>query len=119
MFEERRSSGKHLILDVRDIKIKYNFSDVMELMDYISTTLDFKVLHKSYYKFEGNNAFTILFLLGESHFSLHTYPEKNYIAMDLYTCRDYKDNKEYEAIVNLISNYFEASVVYQILDRGF
>jgi S-adenosylmethionine/arginine decarboxylase-like enzyme len=119
MFEAREKSGKHLIIDVRDIKIKYDFADVMELMDYICSTYEFQVLHKSYYKFDGEDAFTILFLLGESHFSVHTYPEKRYIAMDLYTCRDYKDNTEYEEILKLISTYFETTIVYQILDRGF
>jgi spermidine synthase len=29
---------------------------------------------------------TIVFILGESHFSLHTYPEHNYITLDLYIC---------------------------------
>jgi S-adenosylmethionine/arginine decarboxylase-like enzyme len=119
MFQERQSSGKHLIMDVRDIKIKYDFTDVMELMDYVCSTYQFQVLHKSYYKFDDTNAFTILFLLGESHFSCHTYPERNYIAFDLYTCRDYQDDKEYFSILKLISDYFETNVVYQIIDRGF
>ncbi|WP_375685671.1 S-adenosylmethionine decarboxylase family protein, partial [Bartonella sp. TT110JLCBS] len=40
---------------------------------------------------------TGFFLLSESHLSFHTYPESNYISIDLYTCgQDY--GKAIEAI---------------------
>lgn len=29
---------------------------------------------------------TILFILSESHFALHTYPEHNYFSLDIYVC---------------------------------
>lgn len=29
---------------------------------------------------------TIVFILSESHFTLHTYPENNYVSMDVYVC---------------------------------
>ncbi len=29
---------------------------------------------------------TVLVLLSESHLSIHTYPEKNFAAIDCYTC---------------------------------
>lgn len=29
---------------------------------------------------------TVLLLLSESHFSIHTYPERNYASIDCYTC---------------------------------
>ena len=33
-----------------------------------------------------NGGYTILFLLSESHCSIHTYPENNSIFTDLFTC---------------------------------
>ncbi|AOQ24711.1 S-adenosylmethionine decarboxylase proenzyme [Moorella thermoacetica] len=30
--------------------------------------------------------YTLLLLLAESHLSVHTYPEHNYIALDIFTC---------------------------------
>jgi S-adenosylmethionine decarboxylase proenzyme len=45
------------------------------------------VIHKMEHHFDGYpGAMTALFLLCESHFSIHTYPEHNYIAIDLFTC---------------------------------
>ena len=43
-----------------------------------------------------NNGFTILFLLSESHCSIHTYPENNSLFTDLFTCGDNCDYKKYE-----------------------
>lgn len=31
---------------------------------------------------------TAVWILEESHFSIHTYPEHNYISVDCYTCGD-------------------------------
>ena len=36
---------------------------------------------------------TVLFLLSESHFSIHTYPEKGFAALDCYTCGEAVDPK--------------------------
>lgn len=32
---------------------------------------------------------TLIALLGQSHMSVHTYPEQNYAAIDFFTCGDY------------------------------
>lgn len=46
-----------------------------------------------------NNGYTILFLLSESHCSIHTYPENNSLFTDLFTCGELCDYKEYEKIM--------------------
>lgn len=119
MFDERQSSGKHLICDIRDIAIDYTFQDVMDLMEYICDNCEFHILQKASYRFDYEQAFTIIFLLSESHFSVHTYPEKKTIALDLYTCRDYADNSQYLSILDVLKSYFRANVVYQIINREF
>jgi S-adenosylmethionine decarboxylase len=37
-------------------------------------------------------AFTCIFLLGESHMSIHTFPEERYIAIDLFVCNMSRDS---------------------------
>jgi S-adenosylmethionine decarboxylase proenzyme len=45
------------------------------------------ILEKMTHHFHGYaGAMTSVFLLAESHFSIHTYPEHNYIAVDIFTC---------------------------------
>jgi S-adenosylmethionine/arginine decarboxylase-like enzyme len=34
-------------------------------------------------------------LLSESHLSVHTFPERNHISLDLYTCRQYDNDDVY------------------------
>lgn len=43
------------------------------------------VLHKVRHQF-APQGLTALWLLSESHASLHTYPEANYCSMAVYTC---------------------------------
>ena len=58
---------------------------ISDLIDGIGLTIVAKSLHH----FRGyDGAMTALFLLCESHFSIHTYPEHNYIAVDIFTCGD-------------------------------
>lgn len=47
----------------------------MTLIDYV---------YNDFVKPKG--AFTSLYLLSESHLSFHTWPEDNYIAIDVFTC---------------------------------
>lgn len=56
---------------------------ISDLIDGIGITIIAKSLHH----FKGyDGAMTALFLLSESHFSIHTYPEHKYIAIDIFTC---------------------------------
>jgi S-adenosylmethionine decarboxylase len=43
-----------------------------------------------------NGGYTILFLLSESHCSIHTYPENNALFTDLFTCGNVCDYKLYQ-----------------------
>jgi S-adenosylmethionine decarboxylase proenzyme len=56
---------------------------ISDLIDDMGITILEKVSHH-FYGYAG--AMTALFLLCESHFSIHCYPEHNYIAIDIFTC---------------------------------
>jgi S-adenosylmethionine decarboxylase proenzyme len=49
-----------------------------------------------------NNGYTIIFLLSESHCSIHTYPEHKSIFTDLFTCGT---NCSYEEFEKTITKY--------------
>lgn len=50
-------------------------------------------------KIFDNNGYTILFLLSESHCSIHTYPEHKSLFTDLFTCGETCDYRGYEKIM--------------------
>ena len=89
------------------------------LMNDICTRNNYSVLQTSHHRFEPEG-FSILYLLSESHMSIHTFPEKNYIAFDLYTCRTYPNNDIYNTIYDELVRMFEADKETPlIVDRCF
>jgi len=123
MFEERLSSGKHLVCDIKGIQnvdLLNSSKELGEMLNNICEKYNFQILEKIHYDFVPIGC-SILFLLSESHISIHTFPEKRHISFDLYTCREYENNKEYEEINNYLINFLNASVSsnYKVIDRFF
>jgi len=123
MFSENKSSGKHMMIDIKDIKNKdllENIDRLKEMMKQICDDFSFQVLHEIQHLFTPEGC-SIILLLSESHMSIHTFPEKKYIAFDLYTCRVYPDNTDYMKIHDFLIEQLNAgeSSVGHILDRDF
>lgn len=59
---------------------------------------------------------TAVWLLAESHFSVHTFPEQNYISVDCYTCGD--EGNPMAAIDSLVRKLKPITANIQVLDRG-
>ena len=83
--------GSHFLIDagginfdlLNDIKILINMCYLI-LSIYKLTIIDMK-----YNQFEPQGV-SIVFLLSESHLSLHTWPENGKISLDLFSCNDFK-----------------------------
>ena len=122
MFTNFVCSGKHLICDIKNIKNKPLMDDLEKMktvMNDICVQNNYSILQTSHHQFEPEG-FSILYLLSESHMSIHTFPEKNYIAFDLYTCRTYVDNHVYNTIYNELITIFDADRdIPIIIDRCF
>lgn len=105
------SSGKHMICDLKDIQnmhTLHSLDALQRVFDTICETHKFHVLAKSHHAFEPQGH-TLLYLLSESHLSIHTFPEKQYAAIDIYTCRDYPDDSVYEAIYDFLVTSFDCT----------
>ena len=123
------SVGKHIILDLYDVNNEilqsintstlYIFNDFIE---HILKTANIHLLSKNIHFFDFNHenkkidgAFTALYLLSESHLSIHTWPEKKYIAIDIFTC----GNCDVEYIAQRFIDYFEPkNKKLTLLERG-
>ena len=78
--------GNHLILDFCNVDFDLNNYELLDsklkdILSKTSVTIEAQV-HK---KFEPQGL-TILYLLSESHFSIHTWPEARSCAIDFYHC---------------------------------
>lgn len=117
------TSGKHMICDIKNITNHTLLStpkQITDLLDIICYKYNYKILQKSTHEFEPRG-FTAIYLLSESHISIHTYPENNYAAIDIYTCRQYPDNQVYLEIYDYLIERFRADKTQQptIIDRNF
>ena len=115
------STGKHMICDIENIRntdLLNSLSGIRNVLDAICSTNTFSVLGKLEHQFEPQGC-SLVYLLSESHISIHTFPEKQYIAMDIYTCRDYPDNSMYQQLYDYLIEIFQADKNEPfIVDRG-
>ena len=118
----KNTSGKHMICDLKEIKNVVLLNDnnkIKELFDNICKKYNYTILNRMEHIFEPQGI-TILYLLSESHISIHTFPERNYAALDIYTCREYENNNIYEEIYEYIIKEFKAKKEEPIIiDRKF
>jgi len=117
------TSGKHMICDIKNITNHTLLNDpkqITYILDNICKKYNYTILQKSAHEFEPQG-FTAIYLLSESHISIHTYPENNYAAIDIYTCRQYPDNQVYLEIYDYLIQSFGANPNQQptIIDRNF
>lgn len=79
--------GRHVVADTWGINFKL-INDTELLQKYmveVAETCCLTILSVQTYKFYPQGAIIIM-LLAKSHFSIHTYPEKGFAAIDCYTC---------------------------------
>jgi S-adenosylmethionine decarboxylase proenzyme len=88
--DEFKFSGKHFIASYLDCDRKSlsHLEGLIEAMDKAVVASGATILDKTPYVFPPNGL-TIVYLLSESHASLHTYPEHGTCFVDLFTCGDH------------------------------
>ena len=103
--------GKHILVDIKNIssdKLKLR-EDIKTFMDKIEEELKLKVVGECSYQFEKDNnpyGVTMVYLLSESHLSIHTFVDEGKITLDLFTCDVSLDEKN---LKNIVGDYFGVS----------
>ena len=79
--------GFHYIWDVSGCNHESlaTVSPIKSIMDEILAVTGLTVLKEAYNQFAPHGV-TGVYLLAESHFSIHTWPENGYAAFDLFSC---------------------------------
>ncbi|HLO03757.1 MAG TPA: adenosylmethionine decarboxylase [Symbiobacteriaceae bacterium] len=109
--------GRHVTMDLREVAF-----DKLNDLDYLKAVMTeaikragATIVGESFVKFEPQGVTGVL-VLSESHFSIHTYPEVGFIAVDCYTCGTTVDPE-------VACEYFAdqlggRTVGYKVLRRG-
>jgi S-adenosylmethionine decarboxylase proenzyme len=109
--------GTHIIIDIYEISnndiLKYSNS-IIDILNKITNKFKLNVVNKAIHQFEPFGV-TGVYVLAESHLSIHTFVEERKVAMDLYTCRNLTDTNN---IINYIKDLFGiCKINYKVIDR--
>ena len=117
MSDQSEHVGEHLILnvyDVADVALLKDLEVGLPYLENIVKELQLTVVSRTGYQFQPIG-YTYAFVLSESHFTIHTYPEFRSCYIDIFCCN--KDFDSHKA-VNYIKKLFDTSrVTYNILKR--
>lgn len=114
--------GPHLMLDgygcdkkkLRDLNLVYKILE--ELPNRIGMT---KIMPPYVFKYSGLKpedwGVSGFVLIAESHISIHTFPEKNFVSVDIFSCKTF-DSPEAETYLK--SAFAMEKVECTVVDRG-
>ena len=109
--------GKELIADVADIEeysVLETIDGIRPLMEKIIENCKLIVVGKCEHQFSPYGA-TMLYLLSESHLTIHTYPEKKACSINLYTCNP---NTDFVEALDVIYKFFKKPfIIKKIMER--
>ena len=99
---------------LQDMGLIYEF--LSEYPDQIHMT---KIMPPYVFKYEGKKpedwGLSGFVLIAESHISLHTFPDKNYLSLDIFSCKDF----DTQLAAEHIKAVFDIQrLEVNILDRG-
>lgn len=86
------SSGVHYLVNIDNVddNLINDNQKLTQIIEHCLKISKVNILKKTSHEFKPQG-FTLLYLLSESHFSLHTWPEKNSIRIDLFSCSGKRD----------------------------
>jgi S-adenosylmethionine decarboxylase len=84
--------SRHIIADItsEDPKVLDDQEMILEALTLAAKAANANILKIAAHKFEPQGV-TAFLLLSESHVSIHTWPELNKAAVDIYTCGSHTD----------------------------
>ena len=79
-------AGMHLLVDLWDA---HDLCDPVHIDTYLqraAVAAGATILHSHFHHFSPNGGVSGVLVLAESHISIHTWPERNFAAIDIFMC---------------------------------
>lgn len=99
-------TGVHIIFDIFgcDDEQLENQTYIIRVMEDLVNILNTNILVESCHKFSPQGMSLVL-IISASHITVHTWPEDQYIGIDIFTCSDI----DYD--INTIEQYFRKRLI--------
>ena len=91
----------------KDAKVLKSVSTIKGSVLNICKIVGLNIIGESYHIFKKTGGITYCFILSQSHFVVHTWPEERKIFFDLFTCDKELDEKK---CLDAISKEFKGKV---------
>lgn len=108
-------AGTHLIVDLVGASNLDRLDLVERALREAATVSGATILNCDLHHFEPNGGISGVVVLAESHISIHTWPERNFAALDIFMCGACNP---YNAIPVLKEAFRPSSVMLTELKRG-
>ena len=113
--DKEEYAGSHILLDLWntefDNSIKFLKKIIRESIKVSGATL----LHMHLHRFGKEQGISGVAILAESHISVHTWPERNFLAFDIFMCGDTKPEL---AAKYLIQTLNPKKKILKLIKRG-
>jgi S-adenosylmethionine decarboxylase len=103
--------GKHLTIDAYncDVNVLANMQALFSFLDTLPEKIGMRKITTPYViECAGNDkkdcgGISGFVMIAESHISLHTFPEKQYLTMDVYSCTMFDEGP----VISIIKDFFK------------
>lgn len=102
-----RCAGVHFIIDLYKAQGLDNIDLIEDTLHKCVAAAGATLLHIHLHHFEPNGGVSGVAVLAESHISIHTWPEANYAAIDIFMC----GNAKPEACIPVLREAFNTKRV--------
>ena len=119
----KATPGLHLIGDLFECSCDLSFFTDSKFLENTCSSFvqnaGLTEVGKFFHQFDGEGGVTGMIVLAESHMSLHTWPEKKYVTLDVYVCSYTQDNREKaKNLFTALEDLFQpANKNYKEIDR--
>ena len=107
------ANGKHLIIDLYNAHHLNDIDLMRRAMHDIIKQTNTTLLFENFHHFQPSGI-TGVACLAESHISVHTWPEDNYAAFDIFVCGDAQP----DVAISIVKQYFGGTEQTTLLHRG-
>tara|TARA_E500000331_G_C17037643_1_gene618070 strand:+ start:104 stop:550 length:447 start_codon:yes stop_codon:yes gene_type:complete len=81
-------AGTHILLDLWSTDFKNSIRSLKKIIKEAIDISGATLLHMHLHRFGKDQGISGVAVLAESHISIHTWPERGYIAFDIFMCGD-------------------------------
>jgi S-adenosylmethionine decarboxylase len=81
-------AGTHLLVDLYGAENLNDIDHISAMLEDAVVAVGATLLRLDLHRFDENGGITGVAVLAESHMSIHTWPEVNYAALDVFVCGD-------------------------------